>query len=221
MATRTDPVPNFWERALAHRDNRTAYVQVYHDPQTDQPEGYLTFRYPENGDAGQVGELVANTSAAYRGLLSVLHYYGTQVQKVEFSAPNDDPLPVIAMQDDLTVEVVPLLMGRIVDVAPAFAALTPEHTMAGRVVLQVSDASCDWNHQTFALTAEAGRVTFGPTQKAPGVSLDIQALSQAYWGQPSLDLLRAAGRLTVTDEAQYQVLSYLLPPGVCYFQDGF
>jgi len=64
-------------------------------------------------------------------------------------------------------------------------------------------------------------VTAVTGQAIPGVSLDIQALSQAYWGQPPLDLIRAAGRLTVTDEAQYQVLSQLLPPSVCYLQDGF
>lgn len=221
MATRTDAHPKFWDRALEHRDNRTTYVQVYHDPETNSAEGYLTFRYPHGGETGHVGEFFANTPAAYRGLLSVLHYYGTQVQKVEYSAPADDPLPLHVMHYDLNTSVSPLFMGRVVDVAPAFAALTPAPSLTGRLALQVSDGSCEWNNQTFALTAEAGQVTAEVTSDAPGVSLDIQALSQAYWGQPSLDLLRAAGRLTVTDEAQYQFLSRLLPPSVCYLQDGF
>jgi len=221
MATRADAKPDFWKRALAHHDNRTTYVQIYHDPETDQAEGYLTFRYPHGGETGHVGEFFANTPAAYRGLLSVLHYYGTQVQKVEFSAPTADPLPLHVMHHDLHTAIGPLFMGRVVDVAPAFAALTPDPTMTGRVLLQVSDGSCEWNNQAFAVTAEAGQVTAEATQDAPGVSLDIQALSQAYWGQPSLDLLRAAGRLSVTDETQYQILSRLLPPSVCYLQDHF
>ena len=220
MATRTDAQPNFWERALKHHDNRTTYVQVYHDPATDQAEGYLSFRYPHGGETGHVGEFFANTPAAYRGLLSTLHYYGTQVRRVDFSAPADDPLPLHVMHYDLNTTISPLFMGRVVDVVPALAALTPEPMLTGRVILQVSDSSCEWNNRTFAVTAEAGRVTAAPTQDA-GVSLDIQALSQAYWGQPSLDLLRAAGRLTVGDEAQYQVLSRLLPPAVCYLQDHF
>ena len=140
---------------------------------------------------------------------------------MEFSAPASDPLPFHVMHYDLNTTISPLFMGRVVDVAGAFAALTPEPGVTGRVALQVSDGSCEWNSQAFAVTAEAGRVTAAPSQDAPGVSLDIQALSQAYWGQPSLDLLRAAGRLTVMDEAQYQVLSRLLPPSVCYLQDGF
>jgi len=221
MATRADAQPNFWKRALDHRDNRTTYVQVYHDPETDQAEGYLTFRYPHGGETGHVGEFFANTPAAYRGLLSTLHYYGTQVRRVEFSAPADDPLPLHVMHYDLNATLSPLFMGRVVDVVPALAALMPAPVLAGRVVLQVSDGSCEWNNQTFTITAEAGHVTAVTGQAIPGVSLDIQALSQAYWGQPPLDLIRAAGRLTVTDEAQYQVLSQLLPPSVCYLQDGF
>ena len=221
MATRTDAQPDFWKRALEHRDNRTTYVQVYHDPATGQAEGYLTFRYPSGGDTARLGEFFANTPAAYRGLLAVLHYYGTQVRRVEFSAPADDSLPFHVMHYDLNTTLSPLFMGRVVDVAPAFAALTPESMVAGRVILQVSDGSCEWNNQTFALAAEAGRIAAESTQAAPGVSLDIQALSQAYWGQPSLDLLRAAGRLDVSDEAQYRTLSRLLPPSICYLQDGF
>ncbi len=60
-----------------------------------------------------------------------------------------------------------------------------------------------------------------PVTDAPGVVLDIQALTQAYWGQPGLDRLRATGRLSVTDETQYALLSRLLPPRVCYLQDFF
>ena len=190
-------------------------------PRPIRPPGICRSATPTVGDTGHVGEYFANTPAAYRGLLSTLHYYGTQVRRVEFSAPADDPLPLHVMHYDLNTTISPLFMGRVVDVVPALAALTPEPMLTGRVILQVSDSSCEWNNRTFAVTAEAGRVTAAPTQDAPGVSLDIQALSQAYWGQPSLDLLRAAGRLTVGDEAQYQVLSRLMPPAVCYLQDHF
>ena len=221
MATRTDPNPNFWERALAHSDNRTTYVQVYHDPATDYAEGYLTFRYPDGGDTGYVGEFCANTSAAYRGLLSVLHYYGTQVERVNFSAPADSPLLLYVMHHDLETKISPLFMGRVVDVAAALSALPSAPALAGTLTLQVSDPTCDWNSGTFAVTVEAGQVSAVPTPNVPGVSLDIQALSQAYWGQPALGLLRTAGRVTVTDEAQYKILSRLLTPAICFLQDGF
>ena len=221
MATRTDADPNFWERTLAHTDNRTTYVQVYHDPATDAAEGYLTFRYSDDGDTGHVGEFFANTPAAYRGLLSVLHYYGTQVERVTFSASADSPLPLYVMHHDLETTVRPLFMGRVVDVAAALSALTPDPALAGTLTLYVSDPTCDWNNATFAVTAEAGQVSAVPTPNTPGVTLDIQALTQAYWGQPALPLLRAAGRIEAADEAQYELLSHLLPPAVCFLADGF
>ena len=217
-----DIAPHWWHRALEHQGNRTTYVQVYNDPATGEAEGYLTFRYPEDSDgAGQVGDFCANTPAAYKGLLSVLHYYGVQVEKVTFHAPMDDPLALHLMHWDLETKIKPLFMGRVVDVQAALTALRPSAELAGKLVLQVSDAQCDWNNQTFAITADAGQVTVTPTPNAPGITLDIQTLSQAYWGQPSLDRLRAAERLSVSDES-YAVCpavpalaaSYLLSAGL-------
>jgi predicted acetyltransferase len=202
MTTRTDPVPSFWEQALKHGDNRTTYVQVYHNGETGEAEGYLTFRFPSDGDLGRVGEFVANTSAACRGLLSVLHYYGTQVRRVRLQGPADGALPLHVMHNDLETKVSPLFMGRIVDVAAAFSALRSRPDLCGKVVLSVTDEHADWNQQTLALTVEDGHISAAAVQDAPAVTLDIQTLSQAYWGQPSLDPLRISGRVSVTDETQ-------------------
>ena len=224
LRTETAPgetVPHWWKQALDHHGNRTTYVQVYRDAVTGQAEGYLTFRYPADGDTGQVGEFVANTSAAYRSLLSVLHYYGVQVEKVKWSAPMNDPLALHMMHWDLKTKIQPLFMGRVVDVAAALVALRPAGDLSGTLSLQVSDGQCDWNNQTFAVTLDSGHVSVTPTHNAPGITLDIQTLSQAYWGQPSLDLLRASGRVAVTDEAQYALLSRLLPPHICFLRDFF
>ncbi len=218
-----DTASYWWKRTLDYsgNGNRTTYVQVYCDPKTGQPEGYLTFLYPQDGDTGQVGDFVANTPAAYRGLLSVLHYYGVQVEKVSLSAPMDDPLALHLMHWDLETKIKPLFMGRIVDVQVALTTLPLEADLSGKIVLQVGDEQCDWNNQTFAVTVDAGRVTVAPTPDAPGVTVDIQTLSQAYWGQPSLDRLRAAERLSAADEAQYALLSRLLPPRICFLRDFF
>jgi len=216
-----DAAPDWWKRALDHRDGRTTYVQVYTDSSTGAAEGYLTFRYPSGDGAGEVGDFFANTPAAYRGLLSVLHYYAVQVEKITFSAPMDDPLPLHVMHWDLETKIRPLFMGRVVDVAAALTALRPEADLSNRLVLSIADAQCDWNNQAFAVTLDAGHVSVVPTQDAPGVSLDIQTLSQAYWGQPSLDFLRSAGRVVVAGEGQYALLSRLLPPRICFLRDFF
>ena len=221
MLTRTDPTPAFWEWSLKNHGNRTTYVQVYHSPETGAAEGYLTFRYPKKGDTADIGELIATTPAAYRGLLSVLHYYGTQVQKVRFSAPADSPLPLYVMHNDLKALQEPSFMARVVDAGAAFAALRPDPDLSGQVTISVADEYADWNQQTFQMTIEGGHVSATTTQSVAGITLDIQTLTQAYWGHPSLGSLRAAGRLSVTDEKQYKMLAKLLPPAVCYLQDDF
>jgi predicted acetyltransferase len=221
MMTRTDPEPSFWDQSLEHRDNRTTYVQVYQDPVNEEAGGYLTFRFPTDGDTGRVGEFFANTPSAYRGLLSVLHYYGTQVRKVWCIGPADAPLPLYVMHNDLETAVSPLFMGRIVDIAAAFTALRTDSRLSGQVILKVTDDHADWNQQTIAIEMDDGRVTAKAVRGEPGISLDIQTLSQAYWGQPSLDQLRAGGRVSVADEAQYTFLARLLPSSICYLQDGF
>jgi predicted acetyltransferase len=221
MMTRQDPAPDWWTRRLEHGGGRTTYVHVHHDPVTSQADGYFTFRYSDGGKPAQIGEFFALTPDAYRGLLSVMHYYGTQAANLEFTAPSDDPLPLHVMHNDLSISVNPLFMGRIVDVSAALSALTPAPEVQGRLVLQVHDPSCDWNHGAFEVTLSDGRISAVLTQAAPGVTLDIQALTQAYWGQPSLALLRHAGRLSVSDEAQYRLLAALLPPAVPYLQDFF
>jgi predicted acetyltransferase len=151
----------------------------------------------------------------------VLHYYGTQVQKVWFIGPADAPLPLYVMHNDLETAVSPLFMGRIVDVAAAFSALRTERDLSGQVILKVTDDHADWNQQTFAIDIEDGQVSAKAVQGEPGITLDIQTLSQAYWGQPSLDQLRTGGRLSVADDAQYALLARLLPSSICYLQDGF
>ena len=221
MTTRQDPVPDWWARSLEHAGNRTTYAPVHLDPATGVADGYFTFRYPGPDQPARVGEFFATTPAAYRGLLSVMHYYGTQVSELEFVGPADDPLPLHVMHHDLTTTVSPLFMGRVVDVAAALSALHPPRGVEGRLNVGVHDPQCEWNNRVFAVALEDGRVAVSPTAAPPGLRLDVQGLTQAYWGQPSLTLIRQAGRLTVGDETQFALLSRLLPPAVTYLQDYF
>ena len=78
-----------------------------------------------------------------------------------------------------------------------------------------------------------GRVVFGdlPPELAevaailgggePEVSVDIQALSQALWGQPSLRTLRRAGRVAVHDERAFAFLEAAFPPACVHCWDDF
>lgn len=116
---------------------------------------------------------IANTSATYRGLLSAPHYYGAQIQTINYSAPADDPLPLHLMCWGLEIELRTLFMGRIADVTAALTAPRSEVGLPGKIILQIADAQGEWNNQTFAVTTEAGQVIVAPTQDTPEVTLDI------------------------------------------------
>jgi predicted acetyltransferase len=220
MATRTDLDPNYW-KGLDHRDGYTTYTYVYRNPATSTDEGYLVFRYPAEGDTATLHEFFVLTPSAYRGLLSMLHYYGTQLAKVSWNAPFDDPLSLYIQGYDLQTRLIPLFMGRIVSIDHALSALKPAVDFSGRIVIGVTDGQAEWNNGVFAVIVEAGQVSVTRTDAAPEITLDIATLSQAYWGQPSLDRLRTAGRMEVRDESAYQLLAALLPPATCFLKDGF
>ncbi|HEY3331002.1 MAG TPA: GNAT family N-acetyltransferase [Capsulimonadaceae bacterium] len=213
--------PDYWKLTLDHKDAHTTYVHIYEAPDTGIPEGYLVFIYPVTGDKVTVPEFFAATPRAYHGLLGILHNYGTQLKTVEWNAPADDRLPQIVMNHDLETKIKPLFMGRIVDVVKAFEANTAPASAIGTTVVAVSDDTCGWNNAAFRITAEAGHVTAVRTTETPHLSLDIQALTQAYWGQPSLSRLRWAGRIDVHDESAYSFLETLLPEATCYLADFF
>ena len=213
--------PDFWKIALDHTDGRTTYVHVYYAPESGEPEGYLVWRYPATGDHAKVDEFVAATQRAYRGLLGVLHNYGTQLKTVEWNHAGDDPLKLTVMHWDIETKVKPVFMGRVVDVAAAFNALRVPANVTGAVMIGVRDATCEWNNRAYTLTAEGGRVHAAPTTREAEIVLDIQALSQAYWGCPSLAALRAADRIGVTDESAFALLGEMLTPAIVYLEDFF
>jgi len=217
MTDREAPNPNWW-KGLEDRDGRRTFVFTYRNPADGRIDGYMSFRFGDS-DTGQVGDFFANTPEAYRALLSTLHYYGTQLKKATWTAPVDDFLRSYVCCHDLEVAAVPLFMGRIVDVAGALGALPSG--VDGKAVIAVDDPHCEWNAGTFAVETSGARVSVARTSSEAGIRLSIQALSQAFWGHPSLAQLRRAGHVDVVDEGQFTVLTSILPSAVCYLQDFF
>ena len=115
----------------------------------------------------------------------------------------------------------PGIMGRIVDLHAALGALNPHPETSGELTLEVADEHAPWNSGRWRVLAESGHITVESADSEPGVSLDIQALTQAYWGTPSLDWLRQADRLRVNQERDYALLSALLPPKTVVLLDEF
>src|SRR5262249_25992984 len=115
----------------------------------------------------------------------------------------------------------PYFMSRIVDIPGAFSFLRPDSSVCGKAIIKVSDEHAPWNAGTWAIEAQEGRVTATRSDAAPGLTLDIRALSQAYCGPPSLIDIRVRGLVTVLDEQSFQLLSALLPPKTVWTDDEY
>ncbi|GAB4453436.1 MAG: GNAT family N-acetyltransferase [Armatimonadaceae bacterium] len=207
-----------WQSKLDHSGNRTTYVYRY------EPTGaYMLWRY--DSDCGRVREFTAKTPEEYRAFLSLLHYFGTQTEKARVTLPDDTPIQSHLMHWDLNIEVEPVFMGRVVDFGAAMEQITlPPDVPDGTMTLELNDEHAPWNHGIWELTVESGKLTVQTVVSRGGdadVTLDIQALSQAFWGHPSLAALRYAGRVSFANEDGYKLLAALLPATPVYTLDDF
>jgi len=217
-----------WDRALEHSGDHATHIYGYFpDTESDTCAAYLLWRFDTEGDGALVREFAAQTPGDYRALLSLLHYLATQKRIARVTLPADTPLWSHLMHWDLKTQTAPVFAGRIVDVAAAFARLSAaqegENKGASSVTVDVRDEHAPWNNGVWRIAAEGGNmVCEKETRAAEGdVTLSIAALSQAFWGTPSLADLRRAGLVEVQNEAGFAVLLRLLPPAPVFTLDHF
>jgi len=211
--------PKQWENHLAPVDGRRRSVYVYR--RDGQVEGYSVLRYGEKEEELLADELIALTRRAYAGLLGVARRHAMTAKKLKFAAPLNDDLPSIITHWDVETKLEPAGMGRIVDVRTALQSLRPAIERRGEVNVAITDEHAPWNQCTWRIATDDGQVEVERTDRESGVALDIQALTQAYWGCPSLQDLRRWDRLEVRSESQFEALSGLLPPTPVWLHDDF
>jgi predicted acetyltransferase len=204
------PASRNFSNVLSASDNRLTYTYAVEG-------GYLLWRYPSGDGPGEIREYMAATPEAERALLAVLRDLGMQTRQGRLTLPGDTTLFCQTIHNDIQVQVQPVFMGRVVDVSTALEALSSTQPDC-RFTLAVDDPHADWNTGTWAITVESGVVRAVRTDETAQVTLDIQSLSQAFWGTPGLERLRRAGRVTVHDEAGFPALALLLPsaPVMCW-----
>ncbi len=208
----------FWNRILDDGDREYTYTYLYE--QDGHVEGYLTFRGWKREET-RLREFVALTPQAQRGLLGLLRRHEMQVENFAWSAPEDDALWHQVYHWDMKTQTRPVTMARIVDVPTALMAWKPDAVISGAVVLRVLDTTAPWNNATWRLEFGAGEAAISPIQTQPDLTLDIQALSQAYHGTPNLDSLRQGGRLEVHSETGYEALRQFLDGPPMWMNDSF
>jgi predicted acetyltransferase len=211
-----------WEKILSHSESKYTFSYLF-EPD-GEPEGYVIIGSAERRQI-KVREMQALTPRAYRALLGLLRRHEMQTEQFEWGAPEDDPLPFHLRNGAVETRVGPVMQVRVVDVAAAMAAWRPEPERedAGggeRVCLEVRDETAPWNDGAWSIEAEAGAIRAQRSRETAGVEMEIQALSQAYFGTP-LDRIRAAGGLIVRDEAGYAALRRILSGPLFWINDYF
>ena len=210
--------PKSWEEELSDSDERFNYVYLYE--RNGETEGYMTLPWSSREDT-RLSEMIARTPLAQAALLGLLARHAMQIKRFNWMAPGDDRLLFNVQANELEMALNRVTQGRIVDVAGAFAAWKPHSEARGSVNFAVKDERAPWNTGVWQAEFADGATQIQKTTQEPQVSLDIQALSQAFYGTPTLDELRAAHRLTVHDEIGYQALRSLLTGPTMWTVDGF
>jgi len=208
-----------WEKQVGPAGDRRRAAYVYRRDGRD--EGYALFRYGDKEDELRADELIALTRRAYEGLLGVARRHAMTAKKLTWSGPLDDMFPSILTHWDVETKLEPAGMGRVVDARAALEALHPPVDLRGEAVIALRDDHADWNAGPWRIAVEGGRVIVDRTTREPGIRMDIQALTQAYWGAPSLVDLWRWDRVVATDDSQLGLLTALLPPTPVWLHDGF
>ncbi len=207
-----------WNQVLNNGDKEYRYTYLYE--KAGQVEGYLTYK-GGNREGTKLREFIALTPRARRALLGLLRRHEMQIEKFTWDAPSDDPLWSTLMHWDLTTKAEPTTQARIVDIPTAIAAWRPDPGASGRTVLQVQDSCAPWNQGTWQIEFADGESRAVRTDSAAQISLDIRALSQAYFGMPTVSELRAADKLTIHDESGYRALKDLFAGPPTWMSDSF
>lgn len=214
-----------WSDKLRHNDDRTTFVYAYFPDGGAEPTAYLLWRYETNSDSGDIREFVAYTPDGYRALFGLLHNLATQCRTARVVLPTEPSLWLQLLSWEVKTNTEPTFQARVVDVAAAMEQiLPPSDPPDGAIVtIRVSDDAAPWNDGTFAITVEQRKIRCAadPNITNADVTLDIQAFSQAFWGNPSLQTLNEAGRIEVSGETGYTNLCRLLPRTPVFTMDFF
>lgn len=207
-----------WNQSLDSTEKEFRYTYIYE--KDGRLEGYFSYLGGKR-EQTKLRAFIALTIPARRALLGLLRRHDMQIEKFAWDAPIDDPLWSVLMHWDLKTSLQPVAQVRIVDIPTALAAWRPKASASGNVIVDVQDECAPWNQGAWRIEFAGGEVQAARTDESSQISLDIRALSQAYFGTPTVPQLRAADRLTVHDEAAYEALRALFDGPPMWMNDSF
>ena len=112
-----------------------------------------------------------------------------------------------------------VLMGRVIDVAGAIAALPA--AVDGELVVGVSDEHCDWNNGRFLIKAENGRLSATPTTQTAQFNTTIQGLSALVYGALPVAEIAFRGWISDVNDKLCELLEAWFPEMTLYNTNHF
>ena len=184
-----------WEAVLADqerdREGASAFFHVVYR-NGGVAEGYAAYR-TRKGVLG-VWETMSVTDAAHAALWQYL--FGVDlINLIEaYKRPVDDPLPWM-LTDPRRLERRPseALWVRLLDAARALEGR--RYMSLGRLVLEVEDRSCPWNHGRYELDGGPEGATVKRSREAADLVISVADLASCYMGSVRPSALAQAGRV--------------------------
>ena len=184
-----------WEAVLANpereREGASAFFHVV-CRNGGVAEGYAAYR-TRKGVLG-VWETMSVTDAAHAALWQYL--FGVDlINLIEaYKRPVDDPLPWM-LTDPRRLERRPseALWVRLLDAARALEGR--RYMSLGRLVLEVEDRSCPWNHGRYELDGGPEGATVKRSREAADLVISVADLASCYMGSVRPSALAQAGRV--------------------------
>jgi predicted acetyltransferase len=173
---------------------------VYEGRRRGQIEGYLYYEVETSHGpfrlAVTLGEFVAATPEAHRGLVGHVASLADQVEEIHFAAPADHAwLSVLETSQNLrpgaeiaaysdTGGVANGAMFRVCDVKGALEMLPVSASARGEIALEVEDRVLPQNQRTYRVIARDGRLRVAPYsgRRAPRLAVPIDVLAQLSSG---------------------------------------
>jgi predicted acetyltransferase len=205
--------PMQWDRVIGQENPHQIYV-------VGQPvEAYAILRINSDFWVNQaVREFVWSTGRGYRSMLSLFRALGMNKNGVEWREPMDSPYFQFQVEQGADVKVDRGIMYRILDIPTALAAI--KRNDSGEFCARVVDKDDPANNSTW-------HICFGPegshAEKGgdPDLEMEIGALTQAFFGSPSLTNILAQGQAKVIRASGMQAAERFFSPANVHCLDFF
>ncbi|MDQ4095066.1 MAG: GNAT family N-acetyltransferase [Actinomycetota bacterium] len=197
--------PEWWDRhrlfdGKSRRDGAGPMFRVVVEID-GQPEGYALYRARSSwGDDGihngtlEVIEAIATNNDAEHTLWSFIFGVDLVDRVKAFFLPVDHPLKsMLADMRRLRLRVRDALWLRVVDVSKALEERS--YATEGKIVFELDDAFCPWNHGVWELEATTNNGAVRKSDAGADIALTAEDLGAVYLGGNSFAQLHRAGRI--------------------------